>query len=292
MVRMESIPEWPVVTEVRLGHRDELHSMFKALEEGISEFSFANIYLFRESHRYGLSMLADGLLLITGSDAGEAFFMLPSGLPARDVLDGLLERFSFMKNASEAQARLLGSMGYGVAGDRDNFDYLYSTEELASLSGRKYHKKKNLVNAFIGSYNYQARPLLEEYAGDALQVIEEWRKEVETAGDYASAVEAVERMEELELCGGIYYVDGRPAAYTLGEEIGRDQFVIHFEKGLREFKGLMQFVVQSFAQILPEKYRFINREQDLGIEGIRKAKMGYRPVGFVKKFRVGARQTL
>ena len=93
-------------------------------------------------------------------------------------------------------------------------------------------------------------------------------------------------MEELQLCGGIYYVDGQPVAYSLGEELARGKsFVIHFEKAVSEYKGLWQFVNQAFASILPDKYETVNREQDLGNEGLRKAKLSYKPVGFVKKYR-------
>jgi hypothetical protein len=80
---------------------------------------------------------------------------------------------------------------------------------------------------------------------------------------------------------------GNPAGYTLGEEIaGGTTYVIHFEKALSQFRGLYQFINMSFASILPDKYTFINREQDLGDEGLRQAKMSYRPAGFVKKYRI------
>lgn len=119
-----------------------------------------------------------------------------------------------------------------------------------------------------------------------MEVLEEWRREREGPGDYLAAREALERVDELQLCGGIYYVDGRPAAYTLGEEIAMGEtFVIHFEKAVGDYKGLYQFINQSFASILPENYKTINREQDLGDEGLRQAKMTYRPLGFVKKYR-------
>jgi hypothetical protein len=129
---------------------------------------------------------------------------------------------------------------------------------------------------------------MEEYKNDAMEVLEGWRKEKDQPGDYLAAKEALEKMEELQLCGGIYYVNEQPVAYTLGEELaGGESFVIHFEKALAQYKGLYQFVNQSFAAILPrDKYKTINREQDLGDEGLRQAKMSYKPIGFVKKYRV------
>lgn len=276
---------YPDSSPIRLEFRSELHPLFKNLKEGISEFTFANIYLFREAHKYQISRLREGMFLISGSDEGAPFFMLPFGFPERKVLDELFQRFISMKCVSEGQAPELIGMGYIVTEDRDNFDYLYLREELAALPGDRFHNKRTLIHAFVDNYSYEGKPLTEERTGDALNVLERWRKK-RGLGDYAAAREGLEKADELQLCGGVYYVNGQPAAYTLGEEInGGDTFVIHFEKAIDEYKGLYQFVNQSFASILPRRYRTINREQDLGDEGLRQAKMTYRPVGFVKKHR-------
>lgn len=281
---------YPDSSPIRLEFRSELHPLFKNLKEGISEFTFANIYLFRETHNYQISNLGEGMFLITGIDQGRPFFMLPFGFPEREVLDELFQKFMSMKCVSETHVPELTGMGYIVTEDRDNFDYIYLREELATLPGDKFHKKRTLIHAFVDNYSYEGKPLTEERAGDALNVLERWREE-RGLGDYAAAREALEKADELQLCGGIYYVNGQPAAYTLGEEIaGVEAFVIHFEKAIGEYKGLYQFVNQSFVSILPKKYRTINREQDLGEEGLRQAKMTYRPIGFVKKYRAAKRR--
>lgn len=280
------VSDYPLFSNISIELRQELHPLFKGLKHGISEFTFANIYLFRETHRYQIAGLKNGLFLISGNDKGNSFFMLPFGLPEKELLNELFREFTSMKCVSESQASVLADMGYSVAEDRDNFDYFYTREKMVKLSGSRFHKKKNLVNAFISDYSYEGKPLLQKYVKDAMIVLETWRRERDSLGDYAAAKEALEKMEELQLCGGIYYVDEKPAAYTLGEEPGKeDSFVIHFEKAVGDYKGLYQFVNQSFAAIIPEKYKFINREQDLGDEGLRQAKMTYRPVGFVKKYR-------
>lgn len=280
------IPLYPEFSNIYIGLRNELHVLFKGLKEGISEFTFANIYLFRDAHKYQISKLAQGIFLITGEDNGASFFMLPFGLPEKRILDELFYTFTSMKCVSESQVPVLTNMGYYVTEDRDNFDYLYLREDLAGLPGDKFHKKRNLIRAFLDNYSYEGKPLLKEYASDALQVLEEWRRERDKPGDYVAAKEALEKMELLQQCGGIYYVEGRPAAYALGEESAAGEaFVIHFEKAIGRYKGLYQFVNNSFASILPKKYKLINREQDLGDEGLRQAKMTYRPVGFIKKYR-------
>jgi len=279
------IPAYPEMAEITLGMRPSLHPAFKKLGSGVSEFTFASIYLFRKTHNYSISALGGSNYIITGRDGDRPFFMLPFGLPDTEVLRGLFERFSSMKCVTVAQAPELIKAGFPVSEDRDNFDYLYARSDLSTLAGRRFHRKKNLVNFFTGHYNYEGRPLLDEYIPDALSVLEGWRAERDSDGDYPAAKEALAMCTPLQLCGGIYYVDGKPAAYTLGEELGPKTFAVHFEKGLDRYKGLMQFVNLSFASILTGLYDTVNREQDLGDEGLRKAKMSYRPAGFIKKYR-------
>lgn len=280
------IPFYPQTAPIDLAMRPHLHPLFQALGEGISEFTFANLYLFRKAHDYTVARLDDGLILVSGRDDGRPFFMLPFGLPAREILESLFATFDQMKCVSFSQADILARLGYDVWEDRDNFDYLYARHDLAELAGRKFHKKRNLIKAFLHNYAYEGKPLLEEYREDALQVLRAWREGRDEPGDYDAAREALEKSEELQLCGGIYYVDGQPVAYSLGEELARgESFVIHFEKAVRDYKGLGQFVNQAFASILPHSYATINREQDLGDQGLRQAKMSYNPVGFVKKYR-------
>ncbi len=281
------IKEYPEFSSLALDQRPELHPRFQRLPEGMSELTFAGIYLFRDAHQYRVARLGEDLYVIAGRDA-EPFFMLPFGLPEGKVLDDLFDRYKTMKAASASQAEQLARMGCRVWEDRDNFDYLYPRDKMADLSGRKLHKKKNLVNLFLRNNVCVAKPLLDEYAGDALRILEQWRQGQETPGDYAAAREALENMEHLQLCGGIFYIDDEPIAYALGEELALGKvFVIHFEKAIREdqYKGVYQYTNQAFAGVLPDKYESINREQDLGDPGLRQAKESYKPSGFVVKHR-------
>lgn len=280
------IPRYPDSAELTLALRPLLHPLFQTLGTGISEFTFANLYLFRATHKYRVSMLAGDLLLITGMDGNEPFFMLPFGVPDAPILAQLFATYRTMKCVSASQVEVLVSLGYEITEDRDNFDYLYSRQDLAELPGSKFHKKRNLIKAFINNYSYEGRPLLETHKADVLEILEKWRANREEPGDYAAAKEALEKAEELQLCGGIYYVEGKPVAYSLGEELaGGTSFAIHFEKAVDEYKGLWQFINQAFASILPAQYETVNREQDLGSEGLRKAKLSYKPIAFVEKFK-------
>lgn len=279
------IPDFPSFSPIELASREVLHPLFRALGPEISEFTFANLYLFRGAHNYSVSLLPEGKPVFAGGQGDGGFFMLPFGLPEKGILEGLFKRFSFMKCAGEGQVKALQAFGCALFEDPDNFDYLYSTEELSSLSGRKFHRKKNLVNFFTWRYEHGEEPLTQERINDARSVLEQWRAAQDGPGDYDEAREALTLCEALQLCGSIYYVEGKPAAYILGEELNPSTFVIHFEKGVPGVKGLLQYVNMHFSSLLPQRYRLINREQDLGEEGLRRAKMSWRPVARVKKYR-------
>ncbi len=287
------IPQYPEMAPIDLSMRDTLHPRLSMLPDGVSEYTFAGLYLFRETYDYHLSIVDGEKLLIRGHKDGREFFMMPCGLPASDrSVEALLERFDYLKGLSESHAdesRIrLERLGFEMHEDRDNFDYLYLREDLANLSGRKFHKKRNHVNAFINNYEYDERALTAENVEDALGVLEAWQADREDRADYAAARESLERHDELDLKGYLVYVDNQPAAYTLGEPLMKGRsFVVHFEKALDEYRGIYQFINKAFATILPRHYQWINREQDLGDEGLRQSKMTYRPSGFVKKYRVG-----
>ena len=286
-----AIPRYPDFAPISLDMRGDLHPRLSMLKDGISEFTFAGLYLFRNTYGYKAAWLPNDTLIFSGAKDGKTFFLLPCGLPDAGTLGRLFEHHDYLKNLSEGDTAagrvMLEQNGYTVQEDRGNFDYLYRREDLATLSGKKYHKKRNLVNAFLNNYTYEAKPLRKTCLADAYAVLDAWRQAKGEAGDYAASKEALDLMEEIKLKGYIFYVDGRPAAYTLGEALARGRsFAIHFEKAIETYKGIYQFVNQAFAASLPKYYIHINREQDLGDEGLRQAKMTYRPVGFVKKYMI------
>ena len=137
----------------------------------------------------------------------------------------------------------------------------------------------------------EARPLTQYLMNDALGILDVWQEDVgeeKATTDYFPCREALERYDELVLCGGIYYVEGEPAGFVIGEEIRADMFALHFAKGKRKFKGLYQYMYNHFAKILPKQYAFLNFEQDLGKLALRIAKSSYDPDRVLKKYRVSS----
>lgn len=270
---------------------DQMHPALNMLKDGISEFTFANLYLFRNTYDHRVARLPDEGLVISGTKDGQKFFCLPCCLAPSAVFDALMAEHDYMKNLSESQAALhrieLESRGYIVQEDRDNFDYLYYRKDLAELTGREYHKKRNLINGFVSVYECEQKPLKKDNVGDAIAVLDAWREAKGVEGDYRAAREGLELFQELGMRGAVYYIEKKPVGWCLGEPLAKGtMFAVHFEKACDRFKGIYQFINQAFAQSLPAYFKLINREQDLGNEGLRQAKMTYRPSGFVRKYRV------
>ncbi|GAB6036793.1 phosphatidylglycerol lysyltransferase domain-containing protein [Fundidesulfovibrio butyratiphilus] len=176
---------------------------------------------------------------------------------------------------------------------RDHWDYVYSVDELVRLSGNRFHKKKNLLAQFKKLYAYDYRPLTPDCIEEVLQMQLEWCQWREAECDLTLAAEnqaisrVVKEWDNLpDLLGGGIRVNGRMVAYTVAEPLDDDTLVIHFEKGHSDYKGVYQAINQMFLADLKRPYTWVNREQDLGDEGLRKAKTSYNPVKFCKKFRV------
>ena len=169
---------------------------------------------------------------------------------------------------------------------RDFSDYIYNSEELINLSGKKFHKKKNLLNKFMREYDgrYEYKDISAEDINDILEFNRLWcennlAKDAEDMADETRAIElAMNNFDALDLKGGMLLVEDNIIAYTLGSEINRDTFGIQIEKALSEYSGSYQMINNAFAKNNLKDYKYINREEDLGIEGLRRAKMSYNPV--------------
>jgi hypothetical protein len=180
--------------------------------------------------------------------------------------------------------------------DRDNFDYLYNAQELIELKGRKYHDKKNHVNRFRADHEYEYFALTPDRIEECIEFEHYWC-EVRDCGKYpglekerCAILELLNNFESLDMKGGIIKTGGKVAALTLGEKLLSDTFVIHIEKAHSHIPGLYQVINQEFLLHEAGDCRYVNREQDLGIQGMRKAKMSYNPSGFVRKYKVTERR--
>ena len=172
---------------------------------------------------------------------------------------------------------------------RDQDEYLYEREALAKFEGRKLHKKRSHLNAYERLYGVDYRNLTKEDAPIILDLSATWLKDSPEDASLELEHSAIERMLGLwalddSIRAGGLFVDGKLVAYDFGSAIDAENFVVHIEKGLPEYRGVYPTIVKNFAEFgIPESFRFINREQDLGDEGLRYSKMTYQPSGFIEK---------
>jgi uncharacterized protein len=284
-----------LIEKLDLLHKDILVPRLKAVHISLSEYSFANLYLFRRNHDY--KVITDREVFVKGISYDGRTYLMPT-VDVRTLdppyLKGLMTDVDFLFPIPEAWLTAFDERSFEIAFIGGDADYLYTVAKMSTLGGRKLHKKRNLLKQFLEGYAHDALPLTNDKLDEARFILEDW---VKTSSmnpddtDYGPCREALERYEELVLCGGIYYAEGEPAGFVLGEELGADTFVLHFAKARTKFKGIYQYMFNTFAKILPPKYKYLNLEQDLDQENLRVFKGSYAPDAMLRKARVSLKKT-
>ena len=264
------------------------------------EFSFANLYLWgqqniaflhgcvaRFSHYYGKSVYPYPI----GSGDKKAVI--------EDILHdakmrGIPCRITGMTDADREELETLFPDRFTFRTDRDSFDYVYAIDDLADLKGRKFQKKRNHVNKFRSLHpDFEVVPLTMCNMAMAQHMINDWfriRMKEDPEGDYMleniALARACTKFGVLDMEGIMLVDDGQVLAVTMGSRLAPDTFDIHFEKAREDVDGAYAAVNCEFARYLRLKYpeiAYLNREEDMGLEGLRKAKLSYNPHHLVSK---------
>jgi len=282
------------IEKLGLKHKDLLSQRLKNITVPLSEYTFPNLYLFRKNHDY--DVMIDGEVFIRGRTYDGHVYLMPTvDVRTLDVaaLKALMAGVDFLFPIPEEWLSAFSPERFDITFAEGDADYLYTVEKMSTYAGRKLHKKRNLLKQFNELYTSEARPLTNEHLDQARAVLDGWLVETGLDAeqtDYGPCREAIDRYEELVLCGGMYYAEGEPAGFVLGEEVNDETYVLHFAKALTKFKGVYQFMFNNFAKILPPKYKYLNLEQDLDKENLRIFKSSYVPDAMVKKARVKLRR--
>jgi hypothetical protein len=276
---------------------EEYSALFSLSGEKASDYSFINVWGWSEERRYEWAF-GDGLCWLRLTAGSEPVYWAPVGDWDRadwlEVIGGLVAPGTVFERTPQMLAEIWAErLGERVRLEeqRSEWEYLYSYKAMASLSGNKLHKKKNLVNQFVKLYDYAYAPVCLKNIGVIREMQEEWcdwRGCEESPGLMAENTAIARVLDQWEnlpgILGGALLVDGRPIAYTVAEDLGNGVVVIHFEKGLDTYKGVYQAINKMFLANTPG-FETVNREQDMGSPGIRQAKESYNPVDFLKKYR-------
>lgn len=263
-----------------------------------SDYSFVNLWGW--GPEYGLQWAWDGNLVWLRQQKPRPALWAPVG----DWLDvdwesALKTAHIFSDRMIRVPAELAEMVGNVIAGkleiteSREHWDYLHHAAELAELKGNRYHKKKNLVNRFVNTYSFKYLNLEGSMVEKVLGMQQDWCvwRDCESSETLAAENKAIARVlrewRNLEgVAGGAIVVDDVIAAYTVAETLPDNTLVIHFEKANQNYQGSYQTINQQFLIHSGKGHTLVNREQDLGNEGLRKAKLSYHPVDFIKKYQI------
>ncbi len=295
---------------VTLQDREKMQPFFDAWRLENSELSFTNFFMWRDSCGAAYC-IEDGVLYLQMSYCETCPMELYTPLPldrSRNfgpILDKLVdyqrsigEPFEIRCVGEPVRARIEEDCPgrFVFTEDRDNFDYLYRSEELISMQGKKLHAKRNHINRFLSMYTYEYREYTKEYLEGCWELYTSWYEHKEKAGvpgmdgEPVATRTTLEYAEELGLKGGVILVDGKVEAFSMGELYRPDMAVIHVEKANNDLQGLYPLMCQQFVANAWSGVPFINREEDMGLEGMRKAKLSLNPCGFVQKYTLRLRE--
>jgi len=296
----KNIPEFQQFKDLSLEEKPLLDTLFKHFPPLLSEFTFTNLFIWRHAYQLKVSRLKNFLCLL--SDQGENSFFFPAIGEGdmvecyRVLLQYLKEKGALPKIARVPEAVVAKidwkAEGFVAELDRAQSDYIYLTEDLIKLEGRKYHRKRNHIKQFKEKYTYQYIPLTSEWISECLRLETEWcdLRHCEVIpgllNESIAIKEAFTHFEELGLKGGAILINGKVEAFTLGEPLNQDTVVIHIEKANSAYEGLYSLINQAFLENQWSEYTYVNREQDLGEEGLRKAKESYFPHHMVNKYTI------
>lgn len=263
------------------------------------ERTFANVLLWAKHYQVTFAMVKEAIVF--RSESGQTSFAFPVGEDGavRDAIDWLTEycRKSdipfIMYNVTPEQFEELEQWypeRFEITYDRDSADYVYESEKLSTLSGKKLHAKRNHINKFKATHeNWSYEPITQENIEECFQMALLWRnqngceEDEEKNAEMCVTLNSLRLYEELGLRGGVLRNDGNIIAFTMGEPVNEDTFVVHIEKAFAEIQGAYPMINQQFVSHECMEYAYVNREEDTGAEGLRKAKLSYYPVFLVEK---------
>ena len=297
-----------IFKDIDMESRELLNPYFDLVDYEACEYCFNTLYMWQHLYKTGY-YIGDGFAVIVAEYEGNTFSILP--LAKKEDMPRVIK---FVIDYFEKEQKKIYFRGitkevvdylkenypdkFDYTEERDLFDYVYDGDSMRELKGRKNVKKRNHINYFLKEYEgrFEYR-LLDENDFDAcLKLGEEWTSNKEENGQVDEEMEeeliGIKKLfnsfpvikDKLKIAG--IFIDGKLEAFTMGEYLNHNMALIHIEKANPSIRGLYPYINQQFLVNEFSDVEFVNREEDLGIEGLRKAKLSYHPVKFVEKYTV------
>jgi len=284
-----SRPAYPDFKPVGLEDQDVFNEYVEASPSEVCELNFANIFMWKDPEHPRWTVLNGSLCVLVEPDFEAPYFLPPvGGERVSETISTCLRHAPRLSRVPEGFIERYGA-GFKVEEDPGNFDYIYLRQELAELKGKKFDGKRNRIRKFESTFVHEYHALTRTDVPGCFRLLEDWFEEKRNGDPYMRAertaiIQALASFERLDLKGGIVKVGGRVEAFTMGGRLTADMAVIPIEIANPGLVGLAQWINREFVLREWADTTFINREQDMAIEGLRKAKLSYQPARLVKKF--------
>lgn len=299
------LPEFPRTEALERHHKPLLQGLFRELQPQVSELTFTNLFIWR--HAYGIRLCRMGEVVLPfclRADPDESFLLPPLGPGAgaehvRAALE-FLAREGHSPRLCRVDAANLQRLGlreeeFVLTPDRDNWDYVYRVRDLIDLPAREHEDKRRHIERFRKRFRYEYRPLTPELVPACLELQDLWCDEkhcdlyASLRAEARAVREVLQSLEELDVTGGAILVNDRVQAFSLAEPLNANTVVVHIEKASPDLHGAFQVINQEFLLHEWANWEYVNREQDVGEPGLRRAKESYLPARMVEKFEVRTR---
>ncbi|HBK67565.1 MAG TPA: hypothetical protein DDZ91_02875, partial [Firmicutes bacterium] len=255
-----------------------------------------SLYIWRNSYRVKMALTPDYAVLLC-SYRGATYCLPPLFNDQIDLTTLINKITAFFHQINKpvifraippAMLQSFPKDKYRIMADRKIWDYLYRTQDLIELRGRKYQQKRNHINRFCQFYRFSYQSLSPQDHQGCLNVFNQWAAEREGSQEVeeerTALTEALHNFSTLHLKGGVLKVEGEIQAFSIGSKLNKDTALIHFEKANSEFSGIYSVINQSFVANEWSETKYINREDDMGIPGLRQAKERYYPRRMIEKY--------
>ncbi len=281
--------------KITLSDKTLLDKILKSSKEVSCENTFVNLYVWQKAYHSEIA-LKNGTLFIKYGKGNSVSYRLPIGGDLEKSLkeiinhcDGKLPKFWNPINEDFSRIPRWFCDKYDITPTKDGFDYIYLQKDLAELSGKKYHSKRNHISAFSKKYSWRYEEITDANLEKVRECAAEWYSQnADRLDEFALCErdginEVLENMNTLSVRGGAIFIEEKAVAFTLGTPINDSVFDIFAEKALPEFATAYTVINNEFAKTL-KSYKYINREDDMGLEGLRRAKLSYRPTVILEKY--------
>ncbi len=277
--------------KIEIEDREKINSMLSAYECPSLEYNFTTLFLWQEQYKTEFA-ISDGVLFVRSGEQDKSYLFPCGSGNVYAAADMLLEEGVRFHSLSESQKQYIEKKFPGkfeFCERRDMEDYVYTAESLMNLTGKKLSAKRNHINRFINEnpdWRYEA--ITKDNLQEVLKMHKKWCALADMENGLEEETEAVKKafdyFDELELIGGVIRTHGEVIAFSIGDRLNDETFIVHIEKAYTDINGAYQIINREFVRNNCGGYKYVNREEDTGDEGLRKAKLSYRPYEIVKKY--------